>query len=182
MWIANLKDFANILIAPRAPRTWVLNIRRSKVYSQMQSWLDLQVAKAEEMVEVAQVGGAIWWVDEIPPESLDELPVDLASVDSTWHLFFCYSASVDPGTIQQFFAKSPHIPFILSITKPWPKGNKNTIRPCCTWMEVGRPAIRWSSGRYGIHKVWIEAMKMWCLFVSGSDLFLKMETLLCHCI
>lgn len=96
--------------------------------------------------------------------------------------FFCYSASVDPGTIQQFFAKSPHIPFILSITKPWPKGNKNTIRPCCTWMEVGRPAIRWSSGRYGIHKVWIEAMKMWCLFFSGSDLFLKMETLLCHCI
>lgn len=78
--------------------------------------------------------------------------------------FFCYSASFDPGAIQQFFAKSPHIPFILSITKRWPKGNKNTVRPCCTWMEVGRPAIRWSSGRYGIHKVWIEAMKMWCLF------------------
>ena len=63
-----------------------------------------------------------------------------------------------------------HTPqFILSITKRWPKGNKNTVRPCCTWMEVGRPAIRWSSGRYGIHKVWIEAMKMWCLFFSGSD-------------
>lgn len=66
MWIANLKDFANILIAPRAPRTWVLNIRRSQVVfpdAKAERWisalLELQVAKAEEMVEVAQVGGEI---------------------------------------------------------------------------------------------------------------------------
>lgn len=146
--------------------------------------LELQVAKAEEMVEVAQVGERFDESMRFLQNPWMSFPLTLLPLTAhdIFFLLFCELWSFHALTIQQFFAKSPHIPFILSITKPWPKGNKNTIRPCCTWMEVGRPAIRWSSGRYGIHKVWIEAMKMWCLFFSGSDLFLKMETLLCHCI
>lgn len=64
-----------------------------------------------------------------------------------------------------FFDVSPNIPFIFFPSqKPRPTGKKTPSRPCCTWMEVGRPAIRWSSGRYGIHKVWKEAMKMLDVF------------------